>query len=119
MHVVAEIRRDEAIARDAVVGQVAREFGVRANVIGAVERVEVDVVEIDVLIVISRIESGAGRRAIRAIDVFLIGLPGNAGVLELNDDVVRGPDMMRGRIVAVVDAEIRAGFEPEVLRQAA
>ena len=75
MHVVAEIGRDEIVPRHGVVGQVRRQFLGRPDVGNAIVGIRDDVGEINKRIVIGRVKSAAGERAIRAADVFLVTLP--------------------------------------------
>jgi hypothetical protein len=66
------------------------------------------------------VKSTARSRAIRSANIFLVRFPWDAGVLKLNDEMIRRGEMMRRRIIAVArHSPIRAGLEPKILRQAA
>ena len=94
MHVVAEVRRDEIIARHGVVREIARQFTVGPDVVRAIGRVEVNVVEINERVMECCVESTAGGRTCGAADAFLIRLPANARVLKLNHEMIRRCEMM-------------------------
>jgi len=108
VHVVAQIGRNEIVARHGVVGQIARKFRIGPDVVGAVRGVEVDVVEIDERIVVGRVESVAGRGVGCAADAFLVRCLRDARFLKLNDEMVGGGEVVCGRILAVIDVPIGA-----------
>ena len=119
MHVVAEVWSNKIIARNGVVGQVALEFCVRADVVGAIRLREIDVIEIDERIVKGGVKSAAGRWASRSADALLIGFPRNAGVLKFNDEMIGRCKVVRRGVTAIAGhAPVCSGLQPKILRQA-
>src|SRR6185369_7187215 len=74
-----------------------------------------DVVEKDEGVVTGDIFIGGRERDVEAIDVLLIGFPGDAGVFEQSDQMIGAALMVGGGVVVVEDAEIGSGLEPEVI----
>src|SRR5439155_11594629 len=124
VHVVAEVRDDEVVARDRVAGEVRRELRVGTHVLDAArgvgdvgevrERVVVDVVPVAV---IKTRRAGGAVPCSRAF-VLLVGLPRDPGRLEHVDEVARGALVVARGLVVVEDPEVRPGLEPQVVGQA-
>ena len=119
VRVIAEIGSDEDVLRDGIALQVGGELGVGADVGDAIGRVGVvgvgDVVEVDERIMLRSIRIDRRQQAVGAADVLLIGLPGNAGVLELCGEMAGGALMVRAGSIVIQDPEVGAGLEPEVV----
>src|SRR5438128_508343 len=118
VHVVAQVRRDEAVGRHGVHFEVARELGVRPDVLDAVAGRIDHVVEVDHRVVLGGVLARGVDRARRTGDVFLVRLPGNARSFQERHQIARGRLVVRARAAVVPDAEVGARFQPEVVRQA-
>src|SRR5947209_4209016 len=101
---MAEVRGDEIIGGDSVVGEVARKFGIRTNVSDAVSVGRIvgagDVVEVNEGVVLGGVRVCVGEGKVVAGDVLLVGPPRNAGVVQQCDQVIGGRLMIgRGRVI--------------------
>src|SRR5437867_7463590 len=119
MHVVGEIGGNEVVTGDGVVLQVSRQFGVRANMVGAKVKTakigEIDkwIMAGDVLawVIVSHRTSIAG-------DALLIRSPGDACVSEEGDQVVGGSYGRKAAGSTVShNTKVSAGFEPKIIGQ--
>lgn len=118
MHVVAEVRRDEDVARSAMITEVARQLAVRAFVRRTVERRVLHVREVDKRIVLRGIKSRAPQGTVRATDVLLVRLPRNVSLIEESDEMSFRMNHVHSRISVVGHSEVRTGFQPQVIGQA-
>src|SRR5438105_944165 len=76
------------------------------------------VIEVNKWVMLGRIEIGCSQWHIGSIDVFLISLPGDVGILQQPREMVGCILMVGTGIVIIEDSEICSGFKPEVVRQA-
>jgi len=122
VHVVADVRRDEVVACDAVRHEVRSQFGVRPNVRDAVRRVRIEVVgvviEVDERVVPDRIGVAVRERANRAADVLLVSLPRDAGVVQKCHQVLCRALVVDARRIVIQDSEVCPGLKPQVVGQA-
>src|SRR6266404_1792846 len=123
VHVVAEVRDDEVVARDRVVDEVGQELRVGTHVLDAARRAG-DVGEVRERVVVDVVVVAfVAERAVAAVVrtrafVLLVGLPRDPGRLEQVDEVAAGALGALRRVVVAEDAEVRPGLEPEVVGQA-
>ena len=115
MHIVGDIRRDEVITRNVVSLEVGGQFRIGADMFGEPPRIVRNVVEVNERIVVSDIGPVVHPRVVAGVVTLLIRPPGNAGIFQQRDQVLRRADVVGGRQIVVVDAEVRAGFEPEII----
>src|SRR3989442_10626025 len=128
VHVVAEVRDDEVVARDGVVDEVGQELRVGPHVLEAARRARVqiagDVVEVHERVVVDVVEVAfVAERAVAAVVrtrafVLLVGLPRDPGRLEQVYEVAAGALGAPRRVLVAEDAEVRPSLEPEVVGQA-
>src|ERR1019366_5146537 len=108
------------VAGDGVARQISRQFVIAPYVrdpIGPVGVVRAgDIVEIDKRVVFGRVGIRRRQGNVGPADVFLVGLPGDARILQLRYEVARRLLVVDGGVAVVQDAEVCSGFEPEVVR---
>src|SRR5207302_2225413 len=122
VHVVDEVRRNEVVAGDRVVSQVGGQFREGSDVGDAVRRSGTQgighVVEVNKRIVLGDIATDVAQRARGAINILIVCLPGDIGVLEQSHQMHRSTLVSRRRGAIGQYAEIGPGFQPQVVGQA-
>src|SRR5207302_181358 len=122
VHVVDEVRRNEVVAGDRVVSQVGGQFREGSDVGDAVRRSGTQgighVVEVNKRIVLGDIATDVAQRARGAINILIVCLPGDIGVLEQSHQMHRSTLVSRRRGAIGQYAEIGPGFQPQVIGQA-
>lgn len=122
MAVIALVGSDEIVAGNSIAREVASQFRVGTDMRDAISIVRVvragDIIEIGEWIVADGVSADIRERDIGSADVFLVGLPRNASVIQQCDEMIRRRLMIHRGIIVVENAEIRAGLEPEIIRQA-
>ena len=116
MHVITQVRRDEVVARLGVILQVGGQLrkgthmsdtGGGGGIIGIGH-----VVEEDHGIVLGGVQAAALERTDRAIDIFLVRLPGDTSLIEQSHEMLCRMLVIDSRVIVGGHAEIGTGFQP-------
>ena len=96
--------------------QISGQFRIGADMTGETRLIVRDVVEENERIVTGDVGAVVVPRVVVWVVTLLISLPGDACLFELRDQVVGRADMIYGRQFVVENAEVGAGFEPDIIR---
>ena len=116
MHVIGHIRHDEVEPRHRVVGQIARQFRIRADMVCAVIQIVPHGIKENERHMPDTVFAAVGVRTSRAGNVFGVAFPRNSGSVELLKESVGGALVIVRRWIVIADAEIGSRDKPKIVR---
>ena len=115
MHVITNVRRDKVVVGKGSVCQIGGQLSKRPHHADAI--IVHDVVEVSERVMLHVVRITICRGAVRAGNIFLVSFPTDPGIVQKRREMVRRGLMIHRRRTVVVNPEVRARFEPEIIRQ--